>query len=122
MKICFDKDYKVRVLDPVKFEHAVGLEKESSVFVDSKFYYRISRHQTKPLLFISLHLHVEISEFNDKVSSLVTVLETHAVRIDERKLKVRNLSCNAALRHVFCFINTYVCISIGDRSSYGGRE
>ena len=35
MKVYFDKEYKVRVLDPVKFEHAESLEKECSVFSES---------------------------------------------------------------------------------------
>jgi hypothetical protein len=37
VKICFDKEYRIRVLDPVKFNRAEGLEKESGIFVESKF-------------------------------------------------------------------------------------
>ena len=36
IKISFDKDYRIRVLDPVKFNRAEELEKESGVFVESK--------------------------------------------------------------------------------------
>ena len=63
-KICFDDEYKIRVLDPSKFSKAEELQKESSLFAD------------------------KISVFNDKVNSLVDVLEKHAQRIDSQKLKV----------------------------------
>lgn len=36
VKVCFDKEYHVRVLDPVKFTRAEELQSESTVFVDSK--------------------------------------------------------------------------------------
>lgn len=64
IKITFDKEYKVRVLDPAKFEKGEELEKECSTFVE------------------------KISTFNDKVNSLVDILETHANRIDSQKLRV----------------------------------
>ena len=67
VKICFDKEYKVRILDPVKFAHAESLEKECETFID------------------------KVSNFNDKINSLVDVLETHATRIDDRKLKAIGL-------------------------------
>lgn len=66
-KICFDKDYKLRVLDPAKFEKGEELEKECTTFVD------------------------KISSFNEKVNSLVDVLESHANRIDAQKMKAIGL-------------------------------
>ena len=35
VRICFDKEYKLRALDPQKFDHAEELEKESASFVES---------------------------------------------------------------------------------------
>ena len=35
----------------------------------------------------TIYVYIEITGFNDKINSLVEVLETHATRIDERKLK-----------------------------------
>lgn len=67
VRICFDEDYKVRVLDPIKFKHAIELEKECSNFVE------------------------KITGFNEKINSLVEVLEIHASRIGERKLKAIGL-------------------------------
>lgn len=64
VKITFDKEYKLRVLDPSKFEKAESLEKECGSFVE------------------------KISSFNDKINSLVEVLECHANRIDAQKLRV----------------------------------
>jgi hypothetical protein len=34
VKITFDKEYKIRVLDPIKFEKGEELEKECSTFVE----------------------------------------------------------------------------------------
>lgn len=34
-KICFDKEYKIRILDPAKAEHAEELNTECSGFVES---------------------------------------------------------------------------------------
>lgn len=65
VKIVFDKEYKIRVLDPVKFEKGEALEKECANFVD------------------------KISSFNEKVNTLVDVLDLHASRIDAQKLRVR---------------------------------
>lgn len=77
----FDKDYKIRVFDPVKFERSEEFEKACGEFVD------------------------KISGFNDKVNFLVDILETHANRIDQQKLRVSSmslphipLSCPAILR------------------------
>mmetsp|Transcript_18331 Transcript_18331/g.25137 ORF Transcript_18331/g.25137 Transcript_18331/m.25137 type:complete len:128 (+) Transcript_18331:931-1314(+) len=67
VKVCFDKDYKIRVLDPVKFQRGEELEKECTNFVE------------------------KISTFNEKVNSLVEILESHANRIDSRKLRAIGL-------------------------------
>lgn len=64
----FDKDYKIRVFDPVKFERSEEFEKACGEFVD------------------------KISGFNDKVNFLVDILETHANRIDQQKLRVSSMS------------------------------
>lgn len=60
----FDKDYKIRVFDPVKFERSEEFEKACGEFVE------------------------KISGFNEKVNALVEVLEAHASRIDQQKLRV----------------------------------
>lgn len=70
VKISFDNEYKIRVLDPKKFARSEELEKECSQFVE------------------------KISSFSDKISSLVEVLESHATRIDSQKLRVRNRTRN----------------------------
>eukprot|EP01038_Epipyxis_sp_PR26KG_P006621 gene6621-9088_t len=67
VKITFDKEYKLRVLDPVKFERGEELEKECSTFVE------------------------KISSFNTKINSLVDVLDSHANRIDGQKLRAIGL-------------------------------
>lgn len=72
VKIVFDKEYKIRVLDPVKFEKGEALEKECANFVD------------------------KISSFNEKVNTLVDVLDLHASRIDAQKLRVRCSQVNFA--------------------------
>ena len=36
-KICFDKDYGIRILDPAKAEHAEELNEECSKFVESNY-------------------------------------------------------------------------------------
>jgi hypothetical protein len=69
VKIVFDKEYKIRALDPAKFEKAEALEKESSNFVE------------------------KISSFNEKVNSLVDILDLHASRIDAQKLRVMLCLC-----------------------------
>ena len=66
VKLSFDAEYKVRVLEPSKFSAAEELQQESTQFVE------------------------RVSKFNDKVHSLVEVLEAHAKRIDENKLRVSN--------------------------------
>lgn len=48
---------------------------------------KIIYYSNKPYIYIK----IEISDFNEKVNSLVDVLETHATRIDERKLKAIGL-------------------------------
>ena len=67
VKICFDKEYKIRVYDPEKFDRSKELETESTTF------------------------NGKISTFNEKVNSLVDVLEAHANRIDSQKLKAIGL-------------------------------
>jgi hypothetical protein len=64
VQLYFDKEYKIRVLDPVKFEKSELLEKECSTFVE------------------------KINVFNEKIQSLVEVLDAHANRIDAQKLRV----------------------------------
>jgi hypothetical protein len=56
VKIVFDKEYKIRALDPSKFEKGEALEKECSKFVE------------------------KISSFNEKVNTLVDILDLHASR------------------------------------------
>ena len=65
VKLSFDSEYKVRVLDQVKFTAAEELQVESTQFVE------------------------KVSKFNDKVHNLVEILEAHAKRIDENKLRVK---------------------------------
>ena len=75
VKITFDKEYKIRALDPVKFEKAEALEKECSNFVE------------------------KISSFNEKVNTLVDILDLHANRIDAQKLRVSEVIFSNS--HVF---------------------
>ena len=85
VNIFFDKDYKVRVLDPIKFKHAVELENECGSFVS------------------------KIADFNERVNCLVEVLDIHALRIDKRKLKAIGLrmtcenECEQRLRKLRAF-------------------
>lgn len=65
IQIYFDKEYKIRVLDPVKFEKSEQLESECGTFVE------------------------KIGQFNEKIKSLVEVLEANAERIDSQKMRVR---------------------------------
>ena len=37
LKVCFDKEYKIRVLDPVKSERTEDLQAECTKFNESKF-------------------------------------------------------------------------------------
>lgn len=67
VQLFFDKEYKIRVLDPVKFEKNEQLEKECGVFVE------------------------KIGSFNEKIHQLVEILESHAKRIDDQKLRVCKL-------------------------------
>lgn len=67
IEICFDKTYKVRAFDPEKFDHADGLQKECSAFTE------------------------KVTLFNEKISSLVNVLEQHAEKIDTKKLQAIGL-------------------------------
>jgi hypothetical protein len=64
VQLFFDKEYKIRVLDPAKFEKNEQLEKECGVFVE------------------------KIGSFNEKIHQLVEILEAHAKRIDDQKLRV----------------------------------
>ena len=67
VKVSFDSEYKVRILDETRAKRASELEKESTGFVD------------------------KITTFQEKVSSLVEVLESHATRIDSKKLRAIGL-------------------------------
>ena len=67
VKVTFDSEYKVRILDETKAKRAAELEKECSNFVE------------------------KITLFSDKVNELVQVLETHASRIDSKKLRAIGL-------------------------------
>jgi len=67
VKVTFDSEYKVRILDETKAKRAGELEKECSTFVE------------------------KITLFSDKVNDLVQVLETHASRIDSKKLRAIGL-------------------------------
>jgi hypothetical protein len=64
VKISFDSEFKIRVLEESKFKRSEELDKESSSFVE------------------------KLTTFNDKVNNLVDVLESHATRIESQKLKV----------------------------------
>eukprot|EP01041_Mallomonas_annulata_P009381 gene9381-19467_t len=67
VRICFDKEYKIRVLETEKFIHAEELEKEGAAFVEKIF------------------------QFREKIVGLVEVLEAHAKKIDEEKLRAIGL-------------------------------
>lgn len=67
VKITFDAEYRVRVLEEGKFKQSEELEKECSGFLE------------------------KIGTFGDKVNALVEVLEAHADRIDAQKLKAMGL-------------------------------
>ena len=85
-KISFDKEYKIRILDPAKAEHAEELNTECSGFVESMAPYRHTLYpHTLTRLFILIS---EIADFNGKINGLVEVLEQHAKRIDDQKLRV----------------------------------
>ena len=82
IKICFDKDYRIRVLDPVKSAHAEDLQKECGNFGESK---------QLDIICISIvygSFIVEITSFSEKISALVAILEIHANRIDTQKNRV----------------------------------
>lgn len=64
INVYFDKEYKIRVLDPAKYEKSEELEKECGVFVE------------------------KVSTFNDKVKDLVTIIEQYAAKIDYHKYNV----------------------------------
>lgn len=67
VKVSFDSEYKVRILDEVKAKRAGELETECSTFID------------------------KITQFSEKVNDLVDVLEKHATRIDSKKLRAIGL-------------------------------
>ena len=76
VKISFDKEYKIRVLEAAKFERGEELEKECSSFTE------------------------KISTFNEKVNTLVNILEDHANRIDTQKLRVTSLELEKLKRKI----------------------
>ena len=39
VKICFDKEYRIRVMDPEKFERSEQLDVECSGFMESEYIY-----------------------------------------------------------------------------------
>jgi len=92
LKVCFDKEYKIRVLDPVKSERTEDLQSECTNFGESMYcikcycYYYCCCYPNCFYLYI-LHF-IEISSFSEKISSLVQILEVHANRIDTQKLRV----------------------------------
>jgi hypothetical protein len=63
-QLFFDKEYKIRVLDPTKYEKSELLEKECGNFVE------------------------KINGFNERIVSLAEILDAHAQRIDAQKLRV----------------------------------
>ena len=67
IQLYFDKEYKIRVLDPVKFEKNEALEHECNGFAD------------------------KVKSFNEKIVSLSKILEEHAKRIDAQKMRVSAL-------------------------------
>lgn len=96
VKIVFDKEYKIRALDPVKFEKGEALEKECSNFVE------------------------KISSFNEKVNTLVDILDLHANRIDSQKLRVRSdteLFGEYNHLHLLTILSLYSWFIPGDWSS-----
>ena len=88
VKICFDKDYKVRVLEPSKFAHAEELKNEGGEFVQSKFLYEIKLIWDVINKYSNVN-YKGISGFREKIKGLVEILEMHAKQIDEQKLRVR---------------------------------
>jgi hypothetical protein len=83
VKIVFDREYKIRALDPAKFEKGEALEKECTNFVE------------------------KISSFNEKVNTLVDVLDLHASRIDAQKLRVIRFASFIYRYHLFTAISFY---------------
>lgn len=39
IKITFDKDYKIRIMDPAKFTRSEQLDSECTAFLDSKLFF-----------------------------------------------------------------------------------
>lgn len=96
VKITFDKEYKIRALDPAKFEKGEALEKECSNFVE------------------------KISSFNEKVNTLVDILDLHANRIDAQKLRV---SWAVALQNLMSHTHVLVdCLTTGNWIENSSRE
>lgn len=83
VKITFDKEYKIRALDPTKFEKGEALEKECSNFVE------------------------KISSFNEKVNTLVDILDLHANRIDAQKLRVSCAASHATKKNTVVTLTCY---------------
>ena len=67
VKVSFDGEYKIRILDEEKAQRSVELERECSNFTG------------------------KIEDFSGKVSALLDVLDTHAGRIDVQKLRAIGL-------------------------------
>jgi hypothetical protein len=99
VQVYFDKDYKIRLLDPTKFEKTEQLEKECGAFVE------------------------KIGSFNEKIHTLVEVLEAHTTRIDAQKLRVCKLTNSSCIYSGL--IDTFVHqsqISIGNWFENGSRK
>ena len=70
-------------------------------------------------LYIWLGAALEIGSFNGKINDLVVVLEQHAVRIDEQKLRVRRERENMCMLIYICMsvclcVAVSVCVAVYD--------
>lgn len=83
-------------------------------FLLSSFYFLIF-FQSFYLLTNSLTHLLEITSFNDKVTELVKVLEAHAARIDEQKLRVNKIST----RFIYFLLLFIYLMLLGNWITYG---
>ena len=67
VKFSFDDNFKIRVLEASKFTRAEEFNKECNTFND------------------------KVNTFREKTKSLVEILEAHATKIDNQKLRVRRI-------------------------------
>lgn len=90
VKITFDEDNKVRVLDPEHFKQTAELAEQCSTFVESALPPRPSRvRRASPLTTRPSPAGAEIREFNEGAQGLIGILEAQAERIEKVKAKVR---------------------------------